>query len=308
VRVVELQRERRAGDRHLRWEWNTAASIGQGYVYDFENHLIQAGDADNLTEETNATGGSVPRYTQTQNLDEPLAKLRSGTTSFYEQDGLDSVTSLSSSAGSLAETYTYDSFGNLVASSGSIVNNFRYTGREFDTETNLQFSRNRYYDPASGRFLSEDLMKFEVEGPNFYLYVWNSPTNLIDPLGLWPRPPMTTPIVPILMCPWCNQAGSGAADMWNNYERMRQRNWQGDNKYYHCMGNCQATNEGSGGAVAAKVISFFRSNVWSRVFEPTDWMNDVKANKCGQQGGNCDQRCASYVPKSSPGKPPFPGW
>ena len=48
------------------------------------------------------------------------------------------------------------SFGNIIATSGSIVNNFRYTGREFDTETSLYYYRSRYYDPAQGRFLSED--------------------------------------------------------------------------------------------------------------------------------------------------------
>ena len=56
---------------------------------------------------------------------------------FYEQDGLGSITSLTGSSGSLAQTYTYDSFGNQTASSGSLTNFFRYTGREFDTETGL---------------------------------------------------------------------------------------------------------------------------------------------------------------------------
>ena len=82
--------------------------------------------------------------------------LRGGATSYYEKDGLGSVTSLSNAAGAVANNYTYDSFGNLVASSGSIVNNFRYTGREFDSETTLYFMRARYFDPASGRFISED--------------------------------------------------------------------------------------------------------------------------------------------------------
>src|SRR2546422_7777869 len=36
----------------------------------------------------------VARYAQTQNIDEPLAMLRSATTSYYHADGLGSVTSL----------------------------------------------------------------------------------------------------------------------------------------------------------------------------------------------------------------------
>lgn len=68
-------------------------------------------DGDNLVEETNSSGTAVARYSQGLNIDEPLAMLRSSTTSFYQADGLGSVTSLSNSTGSLAQTYTFDSFG-----------------------------------------------------------------------------------------------------------------------------------------------------------------------------------------------------
>lgn len=72
---------------------------------------IFAYDGDNLVEETNAFGAAVARYAQGVGIDEPLAQLRSAATSFYEADGLGSVTSLSNGAGSLAQTYTFDSFG-----------------------------------------------------------------------------------------------------------------------------------------------------------------------------------------------------
>ncbi|HLG94741.1 MAG TPA: hypothetical protein VKX49_00375, partial [Bryobacteraceae bacterium] len=65
-----------------------------------------------LIEETNASGGVVARYAQQGlNIDEPLAMLRSGTTSYYQVDGLKTVTWLSNTAGALAQTYTFDSFG-----------------------------------------------------------------------------------------------------------------------------------------------------------------------------------------------------
>jgi RHS repeat-associated protein len=145
---------------------------------------VYAYDGDNLIEETNSGGAVVARYSQTQNIDEPLAMLRSGSTSYYHADGLGSVTSLSSSAGSIANTYTYDSFGKLKASTGSLVNPFRYTARESDTETGLYYYRARYYDQSGGRFLTEDPIGFD-EGVNFYAYTENTPTNWIDPLGLY---------------------------------------------------------------------------------------------------------------------------
>jgi RHS repeat-associated protein len=138
-----------------------------------------------LAETVNSNGGVVARYIQGVGIDEPLAELQSGATSYYEADGLGSVTSLTSAAGAVANTYTYDSFGKQTASSGSVTNPFRYTGREFDMETNLSYNRARYFDPSTGRFLSEDPIRF-TGGTNFYAYTRNNPANYADPLGLCP--------------------------------------------------------------------------------------------------------------------------
>jgi len=121
---------------------------------------VYAYDGDNLVEETNASGGVVARYSQGLNIDEPLAMLRSATTSYYHADCLGSITSLTNAAGTAAQSYTYDSFGNVIATTGSLVNSFRYTGREWDTETSLYYYRARYYDPNAGRFVSEDPLGF----------------------------------------------------------------------------------------------------------------------------------------------------
>jgi RHS repeat-associated protein len=146
---------------------------------------IFAYDGNKLIEETNSSGAVVARYSQGFNIDEPLAMLRSATTSYYHADGLGSVTSLSSSAGSLAQTYGYDSFGKQTSSSGSLTNPFQYTAREFDPETNLYFYRARYYAPVLGRFLSEDPLRFKVSA-DYYSYVWNRPLVLRDPFGMDP--------------------------------------------------------------------------------------------------------------------------
>ena len=158
---------------------------------------VYAFDGDNLIEETNSTGSVVARYEDTQNIDEPLAMLRSSATSYYHADGLGSVTSLSSSAGSIANTYTYDSYGKQTAATGSLVNPFRYTARESDTETGVYYYRARYYNPAT-RFLSEDPTRYGG-GINFYAYVQNQAVNVADPSGLDNRCPSW---VPNWLCNW----------------------------------------------------------------------------------------------------------
>jgi RHS repeat-associated protein len=135
----------------------------------------------------NSAGAVIAQYAQGPNIDEPLAIQQGTTTVYYEADGLGSVSSLTASNGTTAQTYTYDSFGNSVNSSGSLTNYLRYTAREFDTETNLQFSRGRYYDPASGRFISQDPIGFKG-GVNFYEYAKNHATLLRDPFGTFPEP------------------------------------------------------------------------------------------------------------------------
>ena len=146
-------------------------------------------DGLNLLEEVDNSGNVLARYTQGSEFDEEISELRSGVSSYYEADGLGSVTSLSSSAGALANTYSYDPFGNLSASSGAVISPFQFTGREFDSETGLDFYRARYYNSSLGRFISEDPLGAEVE-PNYYPYVNNNPVGQVDPLGLCP---CTTP-------------------------------------------------------------------------------------------------------------------
>jgi RHS repeat-associated protein len=77
--------------------------------------------------------------------------------------------------------------GNTVHRTGSTPNNFLYRGEQFDTDLGLYYLRARYYNAASGRFLSTDPDPGNVGDPvtlQRYPYVRHDPISRIDPTGL----------------------------------------------------------------------------------------------------------------------------
>jgi len=86
------------------------------------------------------------------------------------------------------ENKSYDEFGAAqIASTGgtsftsSTVCNLRFPGQYFDAETGLHYNFHRYYDPALGRYITEDPIR---DGLNWYAYAGSNPGNNVDPLGL----------------------------------------------------------------------------------------------------------------------------
>ncbi len=142
-------------------------------------------DGANPVTDLYADGQILAGYMPGPGIDELLASLANSDTDFVflESDGLGSITSLSNSSGAITDTYTYKPFG-ITTATGTTYNRFRYTGREWDSETSLYYYRARYYDQNIGRFISEDPARFNGRGPNFYAYVKNSPVGKFDPTGL----------------------------------------------------------------------------------------------------------------------------
>ena len=123
-------------------------------------------------------------YIRTLNIDEPLARIKTdGTVKYYQQDALGSVIALTDETGIVRTQYVYDPFGNTTISGEASDNPFQYTGRESDG-TGLYYYRARYYNPELQRFISEDPIGFSGGDVNFYAYVKNRTTVLVDPLGL----------------------------------------------------------------------------------------------------------------------------
>ena len=281
---------------------------GRQYTWDFENRLTQAVvpgtnggtttfkydpfgrriqksgplgttnylyDGVNDVEEVDNSGSVLSRYTF-GGLDHPLSELRSGTTSYYEQDGLGSVTSLSNAAGTPVETYSFDSFGRATASTGTLTNPFQYAGREFDSETGIYYYRARYFDPSAGRFLSEDPARLRG-GVNFYAYTRNRPVLLTDPSGHQggcpPQSPNCVPTDP-------DAPYQGSDGRWYN-----TLDWNGQTDPTPSLPDPGPTPPPSPDKPGPTCDCSSNSEYWSRYFRILDDANDKRLKALGWSVG-----------------------
>ena len=169
------------------------------YVYDADGNRVRSVGPDGTTNyvvdpaskapqvvvETDGTGHIVASYTYGLEL---ISQRRGGVDSFYLSDALGSTRALTNSQGVVTDRYSYDAFGQLLTSTGTTVNSFLYTGEQRDDAAGLYYLRARYYDPAIGRFLTQDPHQGSAQEPltlNKYAYVLNNPVNMTDPLGLY---------------------------------------------------------------------------------------------------------------------------
>jgi len=141
------------------------------YVYDGANIVQHSGP------------GGATSYLIGLGLDEVLART-SGACQIttYLSDAQGSVVGLVDPTGQIATGYGYDPYGVTVTSGEPDPNPFGYTGREQDP-TGLYYLRARYYQPHTGRFLSEDPLGFAGGDTNLYAYTANRPTTATDPTG-----------------------------------------------------------------------------------------------------------------------------
>ena len=75
-----------------------------------------------------------------------------------------------------------DLYGGMAQPRGKNLN-LRFPGQYEDPETQLYYNHYRYYDPATGRYLTPDPLGLSG-GENLYAYVNAAPTHYIDPPGL----------------------------------------------------------------------------------------------------------------------------
>jgi len=201
---------------------NVIAEGGKTFTYDSQNHLVSMNGAaatfvydalgnrvaktvDGVTthylvddlnptgfpqvvEELNGSGAVTRMYSYGwKRISENQVISNQWTPSFYIYDGRGDVRQLTNSAGAVTDSYEYDAFGHAFTVSGSTPNNYLYNGEQYDPDLALYYQRARYYNPASGRFVSQDLYPGELhnlKSLHRYQYTGADPVNYVDPDGM----------------------------------------------------------------------------------------------------------------------------
>ncbi len=191
--------------------------VRRDYFYDYDNRLVRVEDQDGvviarygydpfdrrlykevggvrtyffhsdqgLVAEVDSTGASVRTYgyhPQSKFGTRPLFVRTAAGYAYYHLDHLGTPVALTASDGRVVWSADYDAFGKAVIRVAEATSNLRLPGQYWDDETRLHYNDRRYYDPETGRYLTEDPIGI-TGGLNLYLYVEADPINFSDPTG-----------------------------------------------------------------------------------------------------------------------------
>ena len=187
----------------------TKASAGTtNYSYDGDGHRVKKTDPSNNTTifVYNAGGQLIAEYTSGTPSD--------GGTSYLTSDHLGSTRVVTKADANVKARYDYLPFGEEIDTnhgSRSLVTGYgasdetrqKFTQKERDNESGLDYFGARYYSSAQGRFTSVDVSMesgrpIRPQSWKRYAYVLNNPVRLIDPDGLQDRDPNKPRVVVII--------------------------------------------------------------------------------------------------------------
>lgn len=140
------------------------------HIWDGSNMVMELDDSDQV----------IDKYIRGYGL------IKSDLNGYYLHNAHGDVIQLADQQGVVTRSYLYDAFGVEQESQPNDTNPFRYCGEYLDNESGNVYLRARYYDPATGRFISEDSYKGNLWNPlslNLYTYCENEPLGHIDPSG-----------------------------------------------------------------------------------------------------------------------------
>jgi len=171
----------------------TIAGLTTSYAYDGEGKRVQKTSPSGATTvyAYDGQGQLAAEYVSAGSTDSPCR------TCYLTTDYLGSTRMLTDGSGAVVARHDYAPFGeelvttNRTTSLGYVTDTVteKFTGKERDAETSLDFFEARYMSSAQGRFTSPDpagLLAAKPANPqswNLYAYAMNNPLSNTDPSG-----------------------------------------------------------------------------------------------------------------------------
>ena len=131
-------------------------------------------------------------------MDNIISMKRDGVDYYYLTDAMGSVYQVVDENGNVANAYDYNAWGEIREENETVTNPFLWQTKPWDEEIGLYYSRARYYEGKTGRFLGVDpVMSFAFGVGDSclprtdmgfidarYVFAANNPVSLSDPTGL----------------------------------------------------------------------------------------------------------------------------
>jgi RHS repeat-associated protein len=182
----------------------TGTQLSVSYSYDVLNNRVEddtwkpgtgtvtvrhAYDGNNIWADVTTTNTLLARYVYGDAVDQVWARaipagLTNSGVGWYLTDREGSVRDIMDSSSVIQDHIDYDGYGNATHTTISFADQFGYAGGLYSYDTKMEQFGARWYDAATGRWVSEDPMGFVGGDKHLYRYCGNDATNATDPTGL----------------------------------------------------------------------------------------------------------------------------
>src|SRR5579859_6561934 len=173
-----------------------AGAAGYAYTYDDDGNRVRKSNGSTGTLYWYMTPGIVGESDLSGNLTdeyvffdgERVARKSTNGVFYYFSDHLKTASVITDSLGNIKSESDFYPWGGELQFVNNDTNHYKFTGKERDTETNLDYFGARYYSNGLGRWISADLPFTDqhLQNPqswNLYMYAANRPASLIDTDG-----------------------------------------------------------------------------------------------------------------------------
>lgn len=175
----------------------TSTSAGVSYTYDGDGKRVSKsngklywyGNGGDPIAETDASGNTTDEYIFFGG--KRIARRdAAGNIVYYMADHLGTSRIVTSTSGSILDESDFYPFGGERVITASSGNTYKFTGKERDTESGLDYFVARYHASGIGRFMSPDALYVEMhrladpQQLNLYIYARDNPLMITDSTGL----------------------------------------------------------------------------------------------------------------------------